>query len=468
MRTEFFIFFFAYFVLILFVSLFFSRRMKSLEDFFLASRKLPAFLVFLSISASFFGATSTLVSVDEAFDKGLSSFWVMGVPAILTVLVFAFILARPIRRLHIISLPDLVELRYGRIVRHLSSVLIVWYMTVLAASQMVALGNFIKAFLGTSYFISLLFGTVVVLCYSVFGGFFSVTVTDGIQFFLLVAGTVALLVFLWEPSILRHISLCASEIQKRGYFDFFFNIKRNLLIVVSFTLAWIISPIVWQRIQSARSLKKARYGLFAASGTFVVLYGILVLIGMFSLPMIFSLDRSQPLLSELISSKTGIILGGILFVAVVSAIMSTMDSAINTGALSLNRDIYQQLFSRKEKKEVLISRLSTILIGAAGFLIATRIQSILKTLGLASEIMTEGLFIPGIVMIFSKKKIPFAGFSSLVLGGGFALTGFLCQTGVFPLKWPSWPYSVPYGLGLSLLGFVIGFGIDTVKNKSSR
>ena len=212
MKLEFFIFLFAYFIIILFVSFFFSKRMKNLEDYFLASRNLPAFLVYISLAASWLGATSTLVSVDEAFRQGVSSFWVMGMPAVITVLLFGFLLARPIRRLPIITLPDLVEMRYGRVVRHLASLLIVWYMVVLASSQMVAVGKFLKLFLGTSYFYSLLLGTSIVLVYSIFGGFFSVVITDSIQFFLLSAGVLSLFFFLFGTSSLKEISLLASRL----------------------------------------------------------------------------------------------------------------------------------------------------------------------------------------------------------------------------------------------------------------
>jgi SSS family solute:Na+ symporter len=456
-KLEFFLILLAYFVLILLASFIFSKRMKSLEDFFLASRRLPAVLVFLSLAASWFGATSTLVSADEALETGVSSFWIMGAPAVLTVLILAFFLARPIRRLPIVSLPDLVELRYGRAVRHLAAILIIWYMAVLAASQMVAIGHFLKSFLGTSYLSSLVLGTVVVLVYSVFGGFFSVTITDSLQFFLLAAGIIGLFFFLSDTSSLREIPLVASELGKNNYFNFFFSFKKNFLIFLSFTLAWTISPIAWQRIQAARTDRDARLGLFASSGTFFLLYAVVVFVGMLSLPVFFSQKLREPLFSELISSRTGIFLGGILFVAIVAAVMSTMDTAINTGALSLTRDVFQQIFSStREKRIVLVSRLSTLFVGGFAFLVATRFQSILKTLGLASEIMAEGLFIPGIAMIFLKKRFPMAGLLSLLLGGGYSLLRFLCEVKLLPLSWPSWPYSVPYGLALSLAGFVAG------------
>ncbi len=466
MKFEFIFFLLAYFFLLLLITFIFSKKLKNLEDFFLASRRLPALLVYLSLAASWFGATSILVSADEALEIGVSSFWIMGAPAVLTVLILAIFLAPSIRRLPIVSLPDLVELRYGRAVRHLAAILIIWYMAVLAASQMVAIGNFLKLFLGTSYLTSLALGTIVVLVYSVFGGFFSVAVTDALQFFLLVAGIFGIVFFLSDTASLSEISLFASRLGRDNYFNFFFNFKRNFLIVVSFTLAWIISPIAWQRIQAARTGKSARLGLFAASGTFFLLYGMVVFIGMLFLPVFSSQRLEGPLFSEIISSRTGILLGGILFVAILAAVMSTMDTAINTGALSLTRDVYEQIISSSRGKEiVLVSRLSTLFVGGLAFLVATKFQSILKTLGLASEIMAEGLFIPGIAMIFLRKKLPMAGFLSLVLGGGYSLVRFLCEIKLLSLSWPSWPYSVPYGLGLSLAGFVAGVVIEKFRGK---
>ncbi|MFB0565522.1 MAG: sodium:solute symporter [Candidatus Aminicenantaceae bacterium] len=437
--------------------------MKNLEDFFLASRNLPAFLIFLSLSASWFGATSTLVSTDEALKLGVSSFWIVGMPTVLTVLVLAIFLARPIHRLPIISLPDLVELRYGKGVRHMASLLIIWYMIVLAASQMVAIGSFLKVFLGTPYILSLAMGTSVVLLYSIFGGFFSVVVTDSLQFFLLTVGLVSLFFFLQTSSSIAGVTELASQMGKSHYFNFFFDFKRNFLILLSFTLAWTISPIAWQRIQAARTARKAQQGLFASSAVFFLLYSLVVLIGILSLPVFPSQQITNPLLSELISSKTGILLGGILFVALVAAIMSTMDSAINTGALTLTRDIYQQIFSSSRIRGIVtVSRLSTFFVGIMAFLVATKFQNILKTLGLASEIMAEGLFIPGIAMIFLKKRLPMAGLLSLLLGGGFSILSFLSELNLFFLSLPSWPSSLPYGLALSLAGFIVGLAWEKI------
>jgi len=68
-------------------------------------------------------------------------------------------------------------------------------------------------------------------------------------------------------------------------------------------------------------------------------------------------------------------------------------------------------------------------------------------------------------MIFLKKRLPLAGFLSLFLGGGFSLASFLCEVKLLPFGMPTWPFSVPYGLSLCLVGFMIGYSIEEFKRK---
>jgi SSS family solute:Na+ symporter len=460
---QYFYFLAGYLLLVLLIGLLFSRRTRSLVDFFLASRALSAPLVFFSLTASWFGATSILVTTDEAFRVGVSAFWLVGLPAVVTVLGFGFFLVGRIRRLDIITLPDLVERRYGRTVRHLASFLIFWYMVVLAASQLVALGQFIKPFLRLAEFWGLALGTGVVLVYLLSGGLFSVVATDVLQCLFLTGGTIGLAIFVGGKSPAGEVLEAARQAGTPDYLYFFFDFKRNALVALSFILAWTISPIAWQRIQAARSEKAARQGLLAAAGGLIILYGLVVFIGIISLPLFLGRPLSHPLVSEIIASKAGLIGGGLLFVVVAAAVLSTLDTAINTGALTLAEDIYNRLLSPRGEKSsspVRAGRVATFLTAILAFAVATRFQSILKTLGLASEIMAEGLFVPGLAMLFLRKRRPLAGGLSLALGGGFALAGFFAEMKVLPVQLPNWPFSVPLGLGLSLAGFGVGLLLD--------
>jgi len=462
-RPEFFLFLTGYFVALLIIGLKFSRRMTGLEGFFLASRSLPASLILVSLTASWFGATSILVTTDQAFQSGVSAFWLVGVPAVVTVCLLGLFLVGPIRRSDGQTLPGLIESRYGRWVRHAASVFILWYMIVLASSQMVALGQFLKPFLGLPYVWGVALGTAIVLVYLLSGGLFSVVATDVLQCFLLISGLAGLCAYLVRSSDVGAVAAAAREAGNAGYFQFFHDGQRNVLIALSFVLAWTISPIAWQRIQAAGSVRKARQGLLAAAGVFIVLYGLVVFVGILSRPLFSGQSLSHPVVAEILASKAGVLGGGLLFVAVIAAILSTMDTAINTGAMTLTRDILSQVSLPSWAGPgfaVRTGRLATLVVALLAFGIAARLQSILQTLGLASEIMAEGLFVPGMAMFVLKKRTPLAGALSLFLGGGFAFLSFFSTLKISPLDLPAWPYSVPYGVGLSLVGFGVGYLID--------
>jgi SSS family solute:Na+ symporter len=181
--------------------------------------------------------------------------------------------------------------------------------------------------------------------------------------------------------------------------------------------------------------------------------------GMLALPLAGGPPAGRPVVSALIASKTGPALGALLFAAVLAAIISTLDAGVNTGAMTLARDLFPASV-RDGGRGLALSRLATVLTMALAFLAATRFTSVLETLGLASEIMAEGLFLPGTAMFILKRRLPTAGLLSLLLGGGFALAGFVSRAGLIPLGLPPWPFSLPAGLGLSAAGFALGAAWD--------
>ncbi|HUT07588.1 MAG TPA: hypothetical protein VMY15_01965 [Candidatus Latescibacteria bacterium] len=442
------------------------RRLEGLDSFFLASRRLGSLRVAFSLCASWIGAASLLVSTDEAFRDGFSAIWIIGIPAVATLLLL-LALARPVRAAAGTTLSDLMESRYGKAARFLTSVLIVWYMTVLASSQMVAAGSFLGAFLGTSPISSLAIAAGIVLVYSAAGGLISVSRTHVVQVVLLVAGVTGMIAALASRTSWGAVRSAAGELGKGSYFDIFAHADRNLLVALSFVMAWTISPIAWQRMQAARSEGAARRGLLGAALLLAVFYGGIVAAGMLFLPLSPEGMVGVPLVTAFISRESGPFLGGLLFITVLAAILSTMDAALNAGAFTLTKDL---LGGREGagagRRAVTLARVSTLGLTAAAFLMATRFESILETLGLASKVMAEGLLIPGLAALFLKKKLPWAGLLSLAFGGGYAVACFLEEAGLKLVSIPAWPWSLPLGVGLSAVGFLAGLLVERFRGRA--
>jgi len=465
MKIEFLTAVLLYAGLLLGAGLLFPGKFRDLESFFLASRRLGAPRVAFSLCAAWIGAASLLVSTDQACREGLSAYWIIGLPAVATLLLF-LPLARAVRNLGGSTISDIMEARYGPAARPVTTFLAVWYMAVLAASQMVAAGNFLKIFLGTSYLASMALAAAVVMIYLGAGGFLSVVRTHSIQFFLLVAGVAALTISLGLRSSWPGVEALAARQGKAGYFDFLAHADRNVLIALSFVLAWTISPIAWQRIQAARSVGAARGGVAAAAGLLAVFYGGIVCAGMLFLPLFPNAKPGYPLVSEYIALKTGPFLGGLIFVTVLAAVLSTMAAAINSGAFLLTRDLLR--YGRRGGggfSSVAVGRAATLFVGVAAFFAAARFEDILKTLGLAAKIMAEGLFIPGLAAVLMKRRVPLAGLLSLSLGGGWALLCFLAEAGALSLRVPAWPRSLPAGITLSAGGFISGLVFERLKGR---
>ena len=465
MKTGFLLAVLSYVLLLLGAGLLFRRRLEGLEGFFLAGRRLGSLRVAFTLCASWIGAASLLVSTDEAFRDGLSAFWIIGLPAVLT-LVVLLALAGPIRSMAGLTLADLMEARYGPAARTITTVLIVWYMTVLAASQMVAAGSFLGGMLGVSYVVGLAVAAGFVLVYSGAGGFPALSRIHVVQFPLLLAAVGGMVAVLGMRSPWAGVREAAARMGRDSYFDILAGADRNLLIAVSFVLAWTISPIAWQRIQAARDGGAARKGLTGAAAGLTVFYAGIVMAGMLFLPLYPEGTPVRPLVSAFISLEAGPFLGGLLFVAVLAAILSTMDAAVNAGAFTLTGSFLRlKTGPGRGHRTVTLARISTVLIAAAAFLTAMRLGDILKTLGLASKIMAEGLFIPGLAALFLRRKAPWAGLLGLLCGGGYALVCFLDETGLEFLPLPPWPWSLPLGVALSATGFAAGLVIEKLKRR---
>ena len=434
------------------------RLPGGLESFFLASRRLGAGRVAFSLCASWIGAASLLVSVDEACRDGARAVWIVGVPAVAT-LVLLTALTRPVRAAAGLTPSELMRERYGRAAGVLTSVLVVWYMTALAASQLAAAGPFLGSVLGTGPLASLAIAAGAVILYAAAGGLRAVARTHVLQFLLLVAGVAAMAASLASRTSWAAVRAAASASGSTAYFDPLAGGRRGALIALSFFLAWTVSPIAWQRMQAARDEAASRRGTALAAVLLGLFYAGVVALGMLFKPLVPDPGTGAPLVTRFVAGGSGPLLGGLVFVTVLAAIFSTLDAALNAGAFTLTKDVLGRR-PGPNKRALALARGATVVLVLAALLIAARLGDILKTLGLASAIMAEGLLVPGLAALFLKRRAPLAGLLGLTLGGGHALAAFLSEAGFLAVRLPAWPDSVPLGVALGAAGFLAGLALE--------
>ena len=410
-----------------------DKKNNNVLDYFFAGRSLPFWALSLTFIASWWGAASAISTADLAFEDGLGSFWYYGVPVLVSTLLLIFF-AKHIRRIGFLTQGEMMEARYSKPVSKVLSVFIFAFMTITASSQMVGLGDLLSTYMGWSYEFSVIVGTFVVLIYSVFGGFRGVVLTDIIQFVLLLMSAIILFVVAYSHSGgWDMISDRAVELDKSGFTNIFKGIEKYYVYVITFGCAWMIQANVWQRISAARDSKDAKKMTIMSFFIYIPLYLIVVLTGMSALVLYDKLPAGG-VIPAIIMDYMNPMLGAVVFVGITAAIMSTMDSLVNTGAMTLVLDLNP--LKGDEKRDLQLSKIAIVIVMLIGLIIALRIRSILTISWIASDIITTGLFVPLIAGFFWKRGTSKGAMASMLGGAIYCTWNLLVKLGInIPTCW---------------------------------
>ncbi len=451
----------AYFVGILVLGSLFSRKITTLAGFFLADRKLTTLPVAFTFAASWFGAGSMLAGMNEINHKGLSGLWDIALPSVVTCVLITLFLARPVARQTSLSQPETVEKYYGKLGRYLLSFAILMAVTALLGSQLVAAGKIYETTLGLDLITTTFLITSMVVLYGMLGGYLAVVVTDVIQLVFMASGLVILLLFCLStyPSLSLESVFSAIEIQRpASFWSLDEHLIRNICLMLSFVMGWVIAPEMWQRMSSTQNETMAFRSAALASGFIFTLFGLVAVVGVLSVGVVPESDR---VLVDLAFQMNHPFWTALVIAGVTSAIASTMDSSINVGSLTLTRDLYQTLVHPQAgaKELIWISRLGTLVVVLPAVYLALTFQDILHVLWISADIYASTMFVPIIGLLYLKHPGRWSGLLAMVFGGVMVILSALNQYEILqmPSFWPESPYSTLAGVAMSALGFAIGY-----------
>lgn len=431
-----------------------EKKNHNVLDYFFAGRSLPFWALSITFIASWWGAGSAISTADLAYSDGLGAFWYYGVPVLISTFLM-IVSAKAIRRVGYLTQGKMMQARYSPRVSWLLSVMILIFMTFTAASQMVGIGSFFGTYLGLSYEAAVLAGTGIVLIYSMFGGFRGVVLTDMIQFLLLLISAVVVFVTAMNHAggfdAIRQAAMLA---QKDDYMSITAGAQKYLTYVITFGCAWMIQANVWQRISAARTDQDAQKMTIMSFIAYIPLYLIVVFTGMAGLVLFDRLPQGG-VVTAIVTDYMPPVLGALVFVGIAAAIMSTMDSLINTGAMTLSIDLNTR--ASTEEQKLRFSRLATLLVTAAALIISLGIRSILEISWLASDVITTGVFIPLTAGFIWRRGNSRGAMASMVFGLVYCTYNLLIHFGLpLPSFWEAQStLQVLLGIGLSLLLYVI-------------
>jgi SSS family transporter len=398
-----------YFLLLIAIGYYASRKVKGLEDYTIAGRRLGYPVLLGTLIGTAVGAAATIGKAGKAYELG-GIMVISGVSYALGLFLFAFI-APIIRRARIWTIPDALEMRYGGTLRVVAAVVMILAVVALFGAQLIAVGLSVTAVLGAfgiSYTEAIIGAGIIMVLYTMMGGLIAVAYTDLIQSaIMIVAVGILLPVFatmeIGGPAAAWNV-LQPGSARFWGEMTVAYAVSLFLLDI-AFCL---IDPSLWQRAAAARNASAIRNSMFITSGIYILWSAVVVYLGLMAIHMFPGLGEAaggaDSAIPRMIITYMPPIIRGICLAAMMAIMMSTADTALLIAGTTFSRDIVQFYRPQTADRTLLIGARGFIAcIGVLGVVFALNMEGIFDILLLAFAIFVSGIFIPTMAAFFWRK-----------------------------------------------------------------
>jgi len=363
-----------------------GRLTRSPEDFFLANRSLGAWVTAISSTAASESGWVVLGAVGMTYVHGVAA--LLFAPSCLAgywinLYWLAPRLRRAARRTGALTLPDLLVATIGdrfHLLRLLSVGIIVASLGGYVAAQMTATGKAMQAILGLTYPQGIAIGGVIIVIYTLMGGFRAVAWTDFVQGLIMAAALVVMPVLAvasvggYSEMLHRLAEVDPHLVTLSGGRTRFalFGFATGLLGI---GLGYPGQPHVLTRYMAAAGEEEIRRSQVIAMIWGVVVFfgaGYLGLAGRLLMPELGQGGDPEQLFPLLARTFLPAVVAGIMLAAILSAIMSTVSSQLLVAASAVSRDLLEGVFGvvRSSRASVLAGRAAVLAVGVAAMLVA--------------------------------------------------------------------------------------------------
>jgi SSS family solute:Na+ symporter len=176
---------------------------------------------------------------------------------------------------------------------------------------------------------------------------------------------------------------------------------------------------MYTRLFCARNEKAAQAATFLSACAFIPLAFAVVLIGM-GAKVLYPQISPEQAFPQIVSGVLPPWLGGLVLAALVAALMSSADTCLLSQGVILTQNIIKQFRpSLSEKKAILLTRLSIIILGLLALGLAMILRGVISSLLFAYTVFTCGLVVPVIAGFYKEKlKVTAQGALAALIGGG--------------------------------------------------
>lgn len=418
-----------YIVASVLVGLYAATRVRTSADFAVAGRSLPLAVIIATTFATWFGSETVMGAPAQFMQEGLGGVVEEPIGTSLCLVLVGLFFARALYRKKIITLGDYYRLRYGRVVEVISSIIIVISYLGWVGAQITALGLVINVLsngaVPTAWGMTL--GTAAVLVYTLYGGMWSVAITDFVQMIVIVLG---LLAIAWRASDMAGGAGAVIEFAAReGKLQFWpTGGAREWAFFVAAAITTMFGSIpqqdVFQRVLASRDEHTAQRGpviggllymAFAFVPIFTAMAALLVL------PNAQEMLASDPqrVLPALVMEHMPTALQIAFFGALLSAIMSTASATMLAPATTVVENIWRNLRPDMSDAQTLRAmRISTFAftLCVLAYAIAMEGSSIYELVSNAYQMPLVGAFVPLACGVYWKRATTQGALASTACG----------------------------------------------------
>ncbi len=355
-----------YLVISIGVGMYAATRVHTARDYVVAGRHLPIYIVTATVFATWFGSETVLGIPATFLNEGLHGIVSDPFGSSMCLILVGLFFARKLYRMNLLTLTDYYRKRYGRKVEVITGVAIIISYLGWVSAQMTALGlvfNILSQGVITQTQGTLI-GAAIVLLYTLYGGMWSVALTDFFQMSIIVVGLLYILYVASDMAGgLGHVVQHAAE---KGKFNFW--PAADSRDVIAFVAAWITMMFgsipqqdVFQRVMSAKSENIAVAGS-VMGGSFYFFFAFVPLTIAYSATLIDPglvtglLDKdSQMILPQLILNHMPVFAQIMFFGALLSAIMSTASGTLLAPAVTFSENIIKPYLPHHNDKTLLLT-----------------------------------------------------------------------------------------------------------------
>lgn len=401
----------AYMLFIFGKGVFKYKKIGEVDDYLVAGRSAPWYLIFMTLGATVIGGGASIGAVGKTYEWGML-FVFISMGTFLHFIFSGLVVAPQFRKWKLYTVAGYFGRRFNEQSRVAAFVLSLIFSIFIIAAQMAAFGSVLSTlfprFADNATLIrwAIIIGGMMVVIYSTAGGLLAVIYTDVYQFIILFGGFLVTLGFIL-PDLAANWGTMTDTVPPE-----FFQVvgDKGWIFLITTFLAFLLGetfgPGYVTRYVIGKNIKHTKWGI-AGVGimlTFTLPF-IIYFISLYAKIHFPDIDPQQALPSTLQRLHNPVV-AGLIIAALMSAVMSSADSALNSATAIFIKDLFEPMLGWKDNgdgRTLVLARRLTATLGIISTLIAVLWPDIIELLLFTYHIWAPAIILPIVVGSLSKE-----------------------------------------------------------------